>query len=149
MWSWIQKIIDWFKKAKPELPPITPEPEPDEDTDNALPKNPATGPDVPNSISEHWSFGAKEHDQTWRVRWPSYFARQGIGSSSYCTVNGFKAHFRSYDVDHGSKRPSYTMPLSIGLVAPITCILYDNSGVAIGWFKCNGLSGKDRLPDQG
>lgn len=125
---------------------ITPDPKPVPPA-NTLPINPDVGPDLPNSISEHWSLARKEHDQTWRIRWPSYFARTlNLGSGSYCLANGNRAEFRSFDGDNGSKRPSYTMPLSIALVEPATCILYDASGKAAGWFKAERINASGRLP---
>lgn len=138
MWK---KLIEWLKKLFEKKPEPQPDPEPE------LPTNPDVGPDLPNSISEHWSFGSKEHDQSWRIRWPSYFAKTlGLGGGSYCMVNKNRAGFRSYDTDNGSKRPSYTMSLSISLQFPVTCILYDKDGKAVGWFKTDGNGSKGRLP---
>ena len=129
----------WNTNPTPDPPPVV--------VDNDLPVNPDTGADLPNSISEQWSFGTKEYDQTWRIRFPSHFAnKMGIGPGSYCMANDNRAEFRSFDADNGSKRPSYTMSLSIKLNAPVTCILYDKDGKAVGWFKCEGLSGRGRLP---
>lgn len=149
---WLQKILDFIARIRelfdgPGKDPDAPTPTPPPD-DGPLPENPATPPDLPGSISEHWTIGPKEYDSTWRIRWPTTFARSpfNLGHGSYCTCNGARAQFRSYDTDNQSKRPSYTMPLSVPLQAPVTCILFDSAGNAVGWFKAEATRDKGHLP---
>ena len=152
--NWLKKLIEFFKRLRDirdeiKDKPVTPRPpdKPQPPANETLPENPSTPADLPNSISEHWTIGPKAYDSTWRIRWPTTFAKSpfNLGPGSFCTCNGNRAEFRSYDTDNQSKRPSYTMPLSVTLQAPVTCILYDKTGVAVGWFK-SGTSGKGRLP---
>lgn len=106
-------------------------------TSSGLPTNPS----IPNSGSsrEQWYFGYKSYDGTFRIRWPTYFATTyGVGPGSYNTVNGQRATFRSFDVDNGARRPSYTIPgPSSRFRGEVTCILYSSSGTALGWFRTN------------
>ena len=106
----------------------------------SLPTNPSTPPDLEGSISEQWSFAKKDYDQTWRVRWPS-----SLPVGEYCTVNGVRADFRSFDTDHGARRPSYTMPQSVAVTYPATCILYDKDE-PVAWFVANSQNESGRLP---
>ena len=128
----VNKLID-----KATEPPVIEQPA------DTLPTNPQTGPDLPGSRSEQWSLSRKDYDQTWRIRWPSTFAYLGAGS--YCTANGNRADFRSYDTDHGARRPSYTLPLSTPLSNPVRCILYAQDGQAVAWFD-GSVNASGRLP---
>lgn len=114
---------------------------------SSLPTNPDIGPDKPNSISEHFTLSRKSYDNTYRIRWPSFFATGvGIGAGSYCMVGEHKARFRSYDTDNESKRPSYTLPLDIELKPPFMCVLHDERGKAIAWYDVTIIPEKGRLP---
>jgi hypothetical protein len=44
------------------------------------------------------------------------------------------------------ERPKYTLPLSVGLAAPVVCILYDSGGQAVGWFEAERVGMNGRLP---
>jgi len=97
-------------------------------------------PQIGASSGQSWSFGYKEYDQTFRIRWPSYFATDlGVGPGSYCLVNGEVARFRSYDTDEGSKRPSYTLPGPsdrFGAAGTeLTIVLHSAGGEPLAWFK--------------
>ncbi len=132
-----KEIVDIIKDKPEAVEPAKPE----------LPTNPQTPPDLEGSISEQWSFSRKDYDNTWRVRWPTYFyTAHKVGQGSYCTVNGDRAEFRSYDKDHGAYRPSYTMPQSIPVALPATCILYDREGNALAWFITDSHNKRGRLP---
>jgi len=136
--KWLQRLIDKLRgKVKPEPEPVKP----------TLPTNPKTPPDIEGSISEQWSFNGKDYDNSWRIRWPSYFYDvHRIGRDSWCTVNGIRAEFRSYDTDHGAFRPSYTMPQSVVVALPATCILYSRNGVALAYFVTDSHNKRGRLP---
>jgi hypothetical protein len=118
--------------------------ESDDDSSSGLPKNPALDG---SSSRQVWSFGYKEFDHTFRIRWPSYFATDlGVGPGSYTTVNGERAEFRNYDTDNGGRRASYTMPGPSSRLGPvgteITCVLHSSDGTALGWFKTGAPGGE-------
>ena len=140
-------IKDWYNRP-PLIPPPAEEPETPAQPDPALPVNPPIAPDPAEGRGERWDLGRKTYDQTWRVRWPSTLAREhgAGGPGSYCTVNGVRAEFRSWDVDHGARRPSYTMPLSTPVAFPALAILHRADGTAIAWFKATGPDQNGRLP---
>lgn len=122
--------------------------EPPESPSNQLPQNPKTPNDLPGSISEQWSFSKKDYDKSYRIRFPTMFAKT-VGTGSYSMVNGNKATFRSYDTDNGSKRPSYTISSSIKLTGPITCILYSKESKALAWFSTPDTGTRSgKLPNQ-
>jgi hypothetical protein len=134
-------------QSLPDIGGIIPTPEQPE---TELPTNPVTGPDLPGSISEQWSMKLKDYDNTYRITWPSTFAREyGVGAGSYCTVGPHRAAFRGIDADHGAMRPKYTLPLSASFDLPVTCILYNASGEAVGWFVADQVGINGTLPDQG
>lgn len=119
--------------AEPDTPPDQP-PEIDAPTPEGLPVNPPVPDNPTGTRMELWSFAKKTYDNTYRIRWPSYFANYvGVGKGSFCMVNGHRAEFRSYDTDAGAKRPSYTMPVR-ELGSPVLCILHDATG-PIAWFS--------------
>ncbi len=130
----------------PPPAPATPATDPSLET---LPSNPSVPPTPEGSSAELWYFGYKDYDNTFRIRWPTYFAVSlGVGEGSYTLVNGERARFRSFDTDHGAKRPSYTMPGPSGrLNGTVTCVLYSHSGVALAWFRTTaGATTQGRLP---
>jgi len=142
-----QAIVDWLNRDD-----FSDETEPNPNPDEGLPANPYCGPDLPGTISQHWSFLKKDGDKTWRIRWPTYFSGTidiWTQERTYTTVNGHMAEFRSFDTDNGARRPSYTMPQSIKVEFPATCILFDEDAKPIAWFKADrhGISG--RLPEEG
>ena len=102
---------------------------------SGLPKNPSI-PGYGTSASQRWHFLYKDYDHTWRIRWPTYFAdKLGNPKESWCTVNGERAPFRSFDTDNG-ERASYTLPgPRRRLSGPVICILYSSDGKALGWFQ--------------
>jgi len=125
-------------------PPVIEKPDPPRAD---LPTNPQTGPDLPGSISEQWSLKRKDYDGTYRITWPSTFASDyGIGEGSYCTVGDHRAAFRGIDADHGARRPKYTLPQSKTFALPVTCILYNSQGEAVGWFEADRVGTNGRLP---
>lgn len=131
------------KKTKPE----TTNPQADTEVQEQLPVNPTIAPDPPVGRGERWDFVRKDYDGTWRIRWPSTLAREhGIGPGSWCTVNGARAEFRSFDTDHGARRPSYRMPMTVLVHFPARCILYTKEGKAIAWFEAPAANTSGRLP---
>jgi hypothetical protein len=114
-----------------------------------LPTNPTIPANPSGSSAQLWYFGYKSYDNTFRIRWPTYFATAlGVGKGSYTMVAGQKAGFRSYDTDNGAKRPSYTIdgPKS-RFSGTVTCILYSSHGQALAWFKANSqATTQGRLP---
>jgi hypothetical protein len=50
------------------------------------------------------------------------------------------------DTDHGAFRPSYTMPQSVVVALPATCILYSRNGVALAYFVTDSHNKRGRLP---
>jgi len=126
-----------------------PPPAADPPAQPALPVNPAIAPDPAEGRGERWDFGRKAYDSTWRIRFPSTLGRppHNVGAGSWCTVNaGARAEFRSFDLDHGAKRPSYTMPLSTSVAFPATVILHDASGKPVAWFRADAADTNGRLP---
>jgi hypothetical protein len=99
-----------------------------------LPDNPPV-----SGRGQSWYFGYKSYDNTFRIRWPTYFATAlGVGPGSYTLVEGQQADFRGYDTDNGSKRPSYTIRgPSSRFSGVVTCVLYSAGGEALGWFQAN------------
>jgi len=111
----------------------------DSQTEGALPKNP-TLDDQAGDTKQMWSFGYKDYDHTFRLRWPTYFATDlGVGPGSYNTVNGERAEFRGFDYDDGAQRASYTLPgpsyRLCDTSTELTCVLYSADGQALAWFK--------------
>ncbi len=106
-----------------------------------LPRNPL----IPEGgMAESWSLLMKDSEPKWRVRWPTLFSNV-CGSKSFCTLNGHVLAFRSYDTDNGAKRPSYqrnSEPVS----GPFLCVLYNDAGAAIAWFKAKAFGQSGRLP---
>ena len=114
-----------------------------------LPTNPSVPSNPSGTSRQLWYFGYKDYDRTFRVRWPTYFSTtMGIGSGSYTMIDGQRAKFRSYDTDHGAKRPSYTIsgPKS-RFSGDVICILYTSSGTPVAWFRTDaGATRQGRLP---
>ena len=106
-----------------------------------LPTNPVC---PENGMAEMWTFLKKDYDQSWRVRFPTFFANS-CGHASYCVVGGIRFNFRSYDTDGGARRPSYQYP-QVKLQFPVLCVLHDDSGAAVAWFKASGADSSGRLP---
>jgi hypothetical protein len=125
-------------------PPVEKEP--------TLPTNPATPPDIPGSSSEKWYFGPKLHQSppTYRVRWPSMFAKQtGNGSYTVAWWDGVsvKAPWRAFDTDNGARRPSYNLGVDPRPVPPVTLVLHSPDGTALAWFRVESLDRQQgRLP---
>lgn len=108
-----------------------------------LPDNP------PGAAGQRWYFGYKSYDNSFRIRWPTYFAAAlGVGPGSYTLVDGQLASFRSYDTDGGARRPSYTIPgPSSRFKGTVICILHTADGRAVGWFQANaGATSQGTLP---
>lgn len=101
-----------------------------------LPANPAVPANPSGSSAQLWYFGYKSYDNTFRIRFPTYFATAlGVGPGSYTLVNGQNARFRGFDTDHRARRPSYTIPGPKSRFSGIvTCILYSAEAKALGWF---------------
>jgi hypothetical protein len=115
-----------------------------------LPNNPSVPANPSGTSRQLWYFGYKSYDNTYRIRWPTYFATQlNMGPGSYTTVNGERAPFRSYDTDNNSKRPSYTIPAARGtrFSGEVLCILYTQNNEPVAWFKtsASGVT-QGRLP---
>jgi hypothetical protein len=103
-----------------------------------LPNNPSVPANPSGTSRQLWYFGYKSYDNTYRIRWPTYFATElNIGPGSYTTVNGERARFRSFDTDNNSNRPSYTIPAQRGtrFRGEVLCILYNKNDQPIAWFR--------------
>ncbi len=116
-------------------PAPTPAPPPSGD----LPTNPQIPASTPGSNDQLWYFSFKTHDNTYRIRWPTYFYTvYRLGSGSYTLCNGLRANFRSYDTDNGAMRPSYSLPGPASrLSGRVICVLYAADGTALAWFATN------------
>jgi hypothetical protein len=103
----------------------------------SLPVNPPIPDNPAGTSAQLYYFNFKSYDNTFRIRWPSYFATDlGVGPGSYVMVNDQRAEFRSFDKDSGAQRPSYTMPgPESRLSAPYRCILHAADGRVIAWFE--------------
>jgi hypothetical protein len=134
------------------ITPATPtNPTTPSDPASPTPSDPVALPDNPqvSGRGQQWYFGYKSYDNTFRIRWPTYFATSlGVGSGSYTLVDGQVAGFRGYDTDNNSKRPSYTTPgPKSRFSGVVTCVLYSSSGQALGWFKADaGGTSQGNLP---
>ena len=108
----------------------------DEPAAPALPVNPPIPPAPEGSHAQSFEIMRKEYDASWRVRWPSAFAPM-VGEGSYTMLDGiYRADFRSWDTDNGSRRPSYTMPYGAwDGRGEVLAILYDKFGVPRGWVR--------------
>ncbi len=120
-----------------------------------LPVNPAVPENPEGTSAELFYWGPKAHQKpaNWRIRWPSHFARAlGVGPGSWSVVwpaagEARRAEFRSFDTDHGARRPSYTMPLEPVPEAPVRVVLHGSDGRALGWFGVEDLKRRQgRLP---
>lgn len=109
-----------------------------------LPTNPQIPASTPGSNDQLWYFSYKTHDNTFRIRWPTYFYTvHRVGPGSYTLVNGLRANFRSYDTDYGAMRPSYSLPGPFSrLPSTVICVLYTSGGQALAWFstKTSGIN---------
>jgi len=113
----------------------------------ALPTNPTVPADKPKSLSESWSFRIKAYDNSYRIRWPSYFTDTlGIRAGSWTMVNGRRAEYRGQDLDNESNRPSYQLSQRPPLEGRIRCILHAADGRAVGWFETDLADGDGKLP---
>ncbi len=121
--------------APAPVPPSAPPPA----LNVALPTNPQIPESTPGTYDQHYYFSYKAHDNTFRIRWPTFFyTAYGVGKGSYTVVNGYQATFRSYDTDGGAMRPSYSLPgPSSRLSGRVTCILVAADGTPLGWFSCS------------
>lgn len=102
-----------------------------------LPVNPPVPGNPSGTRMQLWYFAYKSYDNTFRIRWPTYFYTEyGVGPGSYTLVDGQRAEFRNHWTDDGvSTRPSYTIrgPQS-RFSGEVLCILYDRRGNALAWF---------------
>lgn len=101
-----------------------------------LPRNPSVPASRDNSSAQDWYFHYKSSDNTFRIRWPTYFYTEyDIGPGSYTLVDGEVAEFRSYDTDRGGHRPSYTIPgPRTRFEGEVLCVLVAPSGERLAWF---------------
>ena len=130
-WGWIVSKTYGQIADTPDAPP-TP----------VLPVNPDTPENLPNSSSEMWYFGAKP-DGTFRIRWPTSLP---VTEDSFCTVNGVRAKFRSWDKDHGARRASYTVA-QFQIQGTVTNVLFNGAGVGVAWFSTEDTATRQgRLP---
>ena len=134
-----QRIQEWIDKLRGKEPD---EPEP---TNPSIPPSPSNAPRM-----QQWYFTYKSYDNTFRVRWPTYFyTEHNVGQGSYTMINGNRAVFRNHWVDDGrSTRPSYTLPGPASrLSGRVTCVLHDKNGNALAWFQTSASgTTSGRLP---
>jgi hypothetical protein len=134
-------VVDLIDKYKDKIPTPTPTPTPDSGF-----KNPTIPPN-PQGRVQLFSLTYKEYDDTWRPRWPTYFATDlNIGPGSFTLINGVRLEFRSFDVDEGAKRPSYTVSGKNVVTFPAKCKLYNSDGVKVGEITVSGPVTESRLP---
>ncbi len=115
-----------------------------------LPSNPAVPRSTGASRDQEWYFAYKSYDNTFRIRWPTYFYTvHRVGEGSYTLVNGQRARFRSYWRDGGPTaiRPSYTIPgPQSRFSGQVLCVLYSASGEPLAWFVTPAGGGRGHLP---
>lgn len=114
-----------------------------------LPSNPSVPANPSGTSRQLWYFGYKSYDNTFRIRWPTYFATDlGVGPGSFNLVDGQRAEFRSFDTDNNSKRPSYTIPgPKSRFSGSVICILFSAGGTPLAWFEANaGATTQGSLP---
>jgi len=140
----LRSILDWLRRifgggSAPNPPPVPPSPEPTPapEPPPSLPTNPALPPNTAGTNDQRWYFGWKDHDGTFRMRWPTYFwTKHAVGAGSYVLVNELRAEFRSYDTDGGAKRPSYSLPGPRSRVTgEVLCVLVSKDGERLAWFR--------------
>ncbi len=113
-----------------------------------LPSNPPVPATRAGTHDQNWYFAYKSYDNTFRIRWPTYFyTAHRLGQGSYTLANGQRAAFRSYDTDGGAMRPSYTIPgPSSRFSGEVLCLLYNARGELLAWFVTPASGGHGRLP---